>query len=864
MKNHIMASAAALAVAVGGLALVPTTAEAAAGPPGGAHLRAGRPGRGQPGDDAAGHRRVPGRDDVRRAGPGGRSRTSSSVVRTDQLPAGAGGAEDRVRRYEHARGRCRGGAGDADHQRPRPPSTVAAARGRPGRSTSLRATTRWSAFPSAVFGLTKPASFTVAGDRRAGALPATQATIRAVGPVGDNRWTFRQSGAPVKWLRFANASKEIHFLDMAGVKPGTTAGDVRKAFASPNEPKFFTGEGITIEVVSPGVAIALKGPVAPGRYLLTCFVPSRVGRDAARDDGDVEAGHCRSRTVARDQVADGRGDRRGRRSRHDDRRDRGRRAAGPAAPASARDDPSCSRITDPERRERCEASDLGVSHSPMDMGRPDYGKPSRGRAHAHGSATPIDDLTGPVGAPQRSITLTAATGRQVIGGIDQPVLTFNGTTPGPTLVLQQGELVEVRLRNADVAQGVTIHWHGVDVPGREDGVAGVTQDAVLPGGEYVYRFVVPDAGTYWYHTHQDSVRSVARGLLGALIVLPSPTPSTTAPEPFDVTALVHTYGPVTTINGAAGSTAVPAARGRDGPRAHDQLRQRTPPRDGLRPLPGARHRRHGRRRRGRAVRHVRRAARRRPSRPAGAGGPPRARASGSWVGQASSSAPTGRSRRHSRPVSPSTPLTYGTPGDAQLARAALGPVNVRFDYRVGRKLGFLDGRFGDWYTINGRTIPDVPMFMVRRDDVVLVRVANRTPLVHPMHLHGHHALVVARNGVPATGAAWWVDSLDVASGESYDLMLVADNPGVWMFHCHNLPHARAGLMTHLMYEGVSTPYRIGRVSRAAGEPAGVSRDVVAATGERAGTARRPASSPRPPRPVPSAGRRQPPPGTPGR
>ncbi len=70
--------------------------------------------------------------------------------------------------------------------------------------------------PSAVFGLTKPATSRCAGSLVRASSPATQATVRAVGPVGDNRWTFRQSGAPVKWLRFANASKEIHFLDMAG------------------------------------------------------------------------------------------------------------------------------------------------------------------------------------------------------------------------------------------------------------------------------------------------------------------------------------------------------------------------------------------------------------------------------------------------------------------------------------------------------------------------------------------------------------------------------------------------------------------------------------------------------------------------
>lgn len=477
---------------------------------------------------------------------------------------------------------------------------------------------------------------------------------------------------------------------------------------------------------------------------------------------------------------------------------------------TARDAPSCGRIADPVRRERCEASTLPSSYSPMDMGTPDYGKPERSGRHAHGRAVSVDRLTGPAGTPQQSITLTAASGRQTIGGIDQAVLTFNGTTPGPTLVLTQGELVEVRLRNENVAQGVTIHWHGVDVPGREDGVAGVTQDAVLPGREFVYRFVVPDAGTYWYHTHQDSVRSVERGLLGALVVLPRSGPS--APIPVDVTALVHTYGRDTTINGAAGSTAVdvPAGstarvrmiNGDNGPRL---VTASVPFRvvaidgtdvegggelaDAFVELPAG----------GRADLRV-------PVDTAGTrvgvlGGP-----SIVLGGVGSDPPPLAARARFDA-------LSYGTAGEAQRARAALGPVTVRFDYRVGRRLGFLDGRFGDWYTINGRTIPDVPMFMVRRGDVVLMRVSNRTPLVHPMHLHGHHALVAARNGVPATGAPWWVDSLEVDPGESYDLVFVADNPGVWMFHCHNLPHARAGLMTHLMYEGVSTPYRIGRVSR---------------------------------------------------
>ena len=68
-------------------------------------------------------------------------------------------------------------------------------------------------------------------------------------------------------------------------------------------------------------------------------------------------------------------------------------------------------------------------------------------------------------------------------------------------------------------------------------------------------------------------------------------------------------------------------------------------------------------------------------------------------------------------------------------------------------------------------------------------ISNDSGDVHPMHLHGHHAVVLSRNGVPSTGSPWWVDSLNVADGDTYEIAFVADNPGIWMDHCHNLEHA---------------------------------------------------------------------------
>jgi FtsP/CotA-like multicopper oxidase with cupredoxin domain len=113
-----------------------------------------------------------------------------------------------------------------------------------------------------------------------------------------------------------------------------------------------------------------------------------------------------------------------------------------------------------------------------------------------------------------------------------------------------------------------------------------------------------------------------------------------------------------------------------------------------------------------------------------------------------------------------------------------------------------------WWTINGHMFPDLPMFMVDEGDVVVFRIENHSGNSHPMHLHGHHAVVLSRDGKEATGSPWWVDSLEVRVGESYVVAFVADNPGIWMDHCHNLAHAAQGLVAHLMYEGVTSPYRV--------------------------------------------------------
>ena len=454
-----------------------------------------------------------------------------------------------------------------------------------------------------------------------------------------------------------------------------------------------------------------------------------------------------------------------------------------------------------------QVSRLPDRYSMASVGYPDDGGGTGAHAHHAGSGVDVTSLTAEPGrAADVAVTLTArhqrfrlASGRTIDG------YTLNGVSPGPEIRAVQGQLVEVRLINESVREGVTLHWHGVDVPNAADGVAGVTQDAVRVGGAYTYRFVARQAGTFWYHSHQMSHEQVRRGLLGALVVSP-PKP---AAGVVDVVALVHQYPGVRTVNGQAGDLRVavpPGGRARvriinteNGPMsawvAGAPFRlaavdgtdvNRPPPVHDVAVLVTAG---------GRADLEVRMPRDGSPVR-VSLGGP-----HGVVLGTGTSDRPA-----VAKPATALDPLSYGEP--APLPFDPQAP-DRRFQYDIGRRPGFLDGRPGVWWTINGHLFPDVPMFMVAEGDVVRMHIANHSGEVHPMHLHGHHAVVLSRNGVPASGSPWWVDSLDVANGDTYDIAFLADNPGIWMDHCHNLPHAAQGLATHLMYEGVTTPFTVG-------------------------------------------------------
>ena len=391
----------------------------------------------------------------------------------------------------------------------------------------------------------------------------------------------------------------------------------------------------------------------------------------------------------------------------------------------------------------------------------------------------------------------------VPGGRAVEGYTLNGQSPGPEIRARQGDLVEVEFVNESVAAGATLHWHGIDVPNAADGVAGITQDAVPVGGRFVYRFEAKDAGTYWYHSHQVSHEQVRRGLLGAIVIEPAEASSG---NDSDVVALLHIYDGQHTLNGRAEDQRVAARPG-------ETVRVRVVNTDnGTATLWSA------------APFRVLAIDGTEVNAPTDVKNRRVLVAAGGRVDIAVQAPPDGATRLHlggarsilvgdpdaSEPPAPQPSdtldlLAYGDP--APLGFDPSSPDRT-FDYVIGRRFGIIDGRPGNFWTINGRMFPDIPMFHVREGDIVVIRIVNDTSETHPIHLHGHHAVVLSRDGVAASGSPWWTDTLDVFPGETYEVAFVADNPGIWSDHCHNLPHAVDGLIAHVMYEGVSTPFTI--------------------------------------------------------
>jgi len=113
-----------------------------------------------------------------------------------------------------------------------------------------------------------------------------------------------------------------------------------------------------------------------------------------------------------------------------------------------------------------------------------------------------------------------------------------------------------------------------------------------------------------------------------------------------------------------------------------------------------------------------------------------------------------------------------------------------------------DGMHG--YTLNGKSFPATEPVKAKKGQKLRIRYMNEGMMIHPMHLHGMHMTVIAKDGWEQP-APWKCDTLNIAPGERWDVIVNCNNPGVWAFHCHILPHAESdhgmfGMVTALIVE----------------------------------------------------------------
>ncbi|MBX5454687.1 MAG: multicopper oxidase family protein [Acidobacteriia bacterium] len=427
--------------------------------------------------------------------------------------------------------------------------------------------------------------------------------------------------------------------------------------------------------------------------------------------------------------------------------------------------------------------------------------------------------------------LRAAKARVRMVGEEYPateVWAYNGIEPGPVLRVRQGTPIRVTVMN-ELDETTTVHWHGMRLPNAMDGVPGLTQQPIKPGERFDYAFTPPDAGTFWYHSHDDSLIQLGRGLAGALIVEEAEPPVVDRELLWTIqdwrltedaqiapgfnnrmeAAMDGRIGNTVTING----------------RVPDSVRVRAGERIRLRLLNAAIARIMSLRFEGH-----------RPMIVALDGQPcePHEPADGRiLLGPAMRAdvmldmqGDPGRSYRVVddfygqfayalvRFAYDKAPAVRAHPSDAPM-RLPANPVprpdlkttsvrEVRLQGGMMGGMGLRSGRMGMGGTavwaINGQSMtgdgdPHMPpLFEIARGRSCILDIHNETAWWHPMHLHGHSFRVLDRDGRPEPYDIWG-DTVLVRPRERVRVAFVADNPGDWMFHCHVMEHQVGGLMT---------------------------------------------------------------------
>lgn len=409
------------------------------------------------------------------------------------------------------------------------------------------------------------------------------------------------------------------------------------------------------------------------------------------------------------------------------------------------------------------------------------------------------------------------------GGPLSPLWTYNDGLPGPEIRVKRGERVRVNFTN-QLEEPTSVHWHGIRIENSMDGVAGLTQPPVMPGESFSYDFVAPDAGTYWYHAHNRSWNQVARGLYGPLIVDEEEQPFDAE---HDLTLMIDDWrlvGEGTLDVASIGELMDWSHAGRlgnyisvNGKLAQTlQLNAKEPYRLRLINAANARVFEFDPNRFGAKI--IGYDGQNLPE-------PTTLNYAPLLLGPAQrvdllvvpeedfaletfvedQGYPIARfevSGARQRPL-PLPAIQSSTLAEPDLANARRVRVEMQGGAMGGRVDMTFQGRpvtrqvmqdYGQMWAFNGvANLTDDPMFKVEPGETVLIETVNQTRWVHAMHVHGHHFRVVSRSGAEADDGQPWRDTFLIGAQQTTEIAFVADNPGRWLYHCHMLEHAAAGM-----------------------------------------------------------------------
>jgi FtsP/CotA-like multicopper oxidase with cupredoxin domain len=405
-------------------------------------------------------------------------------------------------------------------------------------------------------------------------------------------------------------------------------------------------------------------------------------------------------------------------------------------------------------------------------------------------------------------------------GVVSELWTYDGGLPGPLLRAKVGDRVIVHFKNS-LPEATSMHWHGLRIPNDMDGVPDEPVPAIPPGGSFDYDFVLPDAGTYWYHPHYDSAAQVGYGLYGPLIVDDPAEPRGLGDEAVMVLSdlgidkdgsllpadgggnfgtLFGREGLLMLVNGKP----LPTLHVRPGARQRWRLINAAKARYYALELPGSHFTRLG-----------------------GDGG--------------FSESPETLDRIVLTPAQRADVVLEPTPAEGQSELALRW---IAYDRGWGTSFNRPDEdmlrlsfegepvRPKPLPTLH-RDIPAIPLEGARPIDISLTMdtsqselqmgingvpswkaehimtplgerqlwtVKNTFDFDHPLHLHGYFFQVLDLNGVPPSRREW-TDTVNIPVNGTVRLAVsFNDRPGMWMFHCHILDHADAGMMGMLHVE----------------------------------------------------------------